>query len=544
MPEMTKIKIPNYTMKMQIYPSAAQKEKLDKVFHALHVAYNITFHEVFQKNPMVCTVPNANGDVWPDFKKITNRSWRAHLIACNSAVAEAPAAALTTNNGLFLLDGKRAWKDGMHNRPVSENIRKEFHFYNKGNPRRSFMVQMPSKNLKPSPDNEKVAWVSIPTVAGSIKARGFNRKLWFGENGAHTYTQALEQNELANELTVRVSKDSCDSYYISITFSEGKKQDRQLYLETPIAQSTVPIGVDVGIKDIAILSTGKKIENKHFKRSRKATLTRMNRKLSRRWGPSNPGFRDYNKEIRKNNLKCLEEDRKPLAQPSNRYLKTQKKKARLERRIARQRDTYYHQQTAVMVRQSSLIAVETLQVKNMMRNHKLAYALSDAAMSDFLAKLKYKADRQEVHILPIGTFEPSSQLCSVCGVQYPPAKNLSIREWICPQCGEHHDRDVNAAKNILKIALAKGVEADDSPPPEQAPKPPPGSRRKDKIILMDKPEIVVTFSKELSGLNNPRYVIRNSKTNEIIDDAQGMGYRSISNAKNCYKAKKKWAAKA
>lgn len=132
MPEMTKIKIPNYTMKMQIYPSAAQKEKLDKIFHALHVAYNITFHEVFQKNPMVCTAPNENGDVWPDFKKITNKSWRAHLIACNSAVAEAPAAALTTNNGLFLLDGKRAWKDGMHDRPVSENLRKDFRFTTEG----------------------------------------------------------------------------------------------------------------------------------------------------------------------------------------------------------------------------------------------------------------------------------------------------------------------------------------------------------------------------------------------------------------------------
>lgn len=531
-------------MKMQLYPSVSQKEKLDKIFHALHVAYNITFHEVFQKNPMVCTAPNENGDVWPDFKKITNRSWRAHLIACNSAVAEAPAAALTTNNGLFLLDGKRAWKDGMHNRPVSENLRKEFRFYSRGNPRRSFMVQMPSKNLIPSPDNEKVAWVSIPTVTGRIKARGFNRKLWFGENGSLTYTQALEQNELAKDLTVRVSKDSCDSYYISITFSEGQKQNRQLYLETPASQTSVPIGVDVGIKDIAILSTGQKIENKHFKRNRKATLTRMNRKLSRRWGPANPGFRDYNREIRKENRERPEADWLPAAQPSKRYLKAQRNKANLERRIARQRDTYYHQQTAALVRQSSLIAVETLQVKNMLRNHKLAYALSDAAMSDFLAKLKYKAERRQVQIRPIGMFEPSSQLCSVCGAKYSRAKDLRIREWTCRQCGTLHDRDVNAAKNILSIALSRGVAADDPLLSAKAQRPPPGPRRKPQVILADRPEIVVTFSKELSSQNNPRYVIRNTETNQIIDDAQGMGYRSISNAKNCYKAKKKWAAKA
>lgn len=544
MPEITKIKIPCYSMKMQLYPSAAQKEKLDKIFHALHVAYNITFHEVFQKNPMVCTAPNENGDVWPDFKKITNRSWRAHLIACNSAVAEAPAAALTTNNGLFLLDGKRAWKDGMHNRPVSENLRKDFRFYNRGNPRRSFMVQMPSKNLMPSPDNEKVAWVSIPTVNGNIKARGFNRKLWFGENGAHTYTQALEQNELAKDLTVRVSKDSCDSYFISITFSEGKKQDRQLYLECPTTQTSVPIGVDVGIKDIAILSTGQKIENKHFKRSRKTALNRMNRKLSRRWGPANPGFRDFNREIRKENRGRSEEDRLPTAQPSKRYLKIQRNKADLERRIARQRYTYYHQQTAALVRQSSLIAVETLQVKNMLRNHKLAYALSDASMSDFLAKLKYKAERRQVQIRPIGMFEPSSQLCSVCGAKYSRAKDLSVRQWTCRQCGTLHDRDINAAKNILSIALTRVASADDPLLASQSQRPPPGPRRKPQVILADRPEIVVTFSKELSSLNNPRYVIRNTETNQIIDDAQGMGYRSISNAKNCYKAKKKWAARA
>lgn len=79
MPEMEKIKIPNFTMKMQLYPSAVQKEALDKIFHALHIAYNITFHEVFQKNPMVGTTPDGEGNVWPDFKKMATKEWKDRL---------------------------------------------------------------------------------------------------------------------------------------------------------------------------------------------------------------------------------------------------------------------------------------------------------------------------------------------------------------------------------------------------------------------------------------------------------------------------------
>lgn len=543
-PATEKIKIPNYCMKMQIYPSAAQKETLDKFFYALHVAYNITFHEVFQKNPMVCTEPNAKGEVWPDFKKMTSKSWRAYLIKCNPAIEDAPAGSLMPNEGLFKRDGQRAWKDGMHNRPVSENLRKEFRFYNKGRPRRSFTVQIDNKNLIPSRENGKVAWIKIPKVEGKIKARGFNRKLWFGENGELDYYQAAVQGKLADCLVARVSKDNCGSYYVSVTFSEGKAQNRQLYLESPAAQDPAPIGMDVGIKDIAILNNGQKVENKRFKQKRKDRLSRMNRKLSGRWGPANPGFRDYNREIRKENISLPQTERIPIAQPSKRYLKLQRNRAKLERRIARQRESYYHQQTSVLVRQSSLIAVETLQVKNMLRNHKLAFALSDAAMSDFISKLKYKAARRNVEIRPIGTFEPSSQLCSVCGEQYPRAKNLGVRRWTCPKCGTAHDRDVNAARNILAIALAKGSAADDPPAPANAAKPPTVRRRKMHAVLADAPELAITFSKELSGINNPRYIIINSKTKQIIDDAQGVGYRSISNAKNCYKAKKNRAVKA
>lgn len=554
MPETIKTKVGTYTMKMQIYPSEAQKKVLDSFFRALRIAYNITFHEVFQKNEMVCTEPNKNGDVWPDYSKMANKEWRKKLIKHNPLVKVAPAAALNTDNGLFPNDAKKAWENGMANRPVDAASRKDFRFYNSAKPRRSFTVQISAKNLVPSPDNPKVMWVTVPKVKGKIKARGFNRRLWFGKDGEHTYEQAIKAGELANLLTVCVSKDTCGSYYVSVRFTAGN--GREQYLETPVRDNTEPVGIDVGIKDVAILSSGEKTENKHFKKEKDKTLRRLNRQLSRRWGPSNMAYRDYNRAIREENRAAREASGKnadeiPLSKPSNRYLAAQRKKALIERRISRKRDTYYQQETARIARKSSLIAIETLHVKNMLRNHKLAYALSDAAMSDFLSKLKYKAERFGIEVKAIGMFEPSSQLCSVCGEQNPNVKSLSVRQWTCPKCGTKHDRDVNAAKNILKIALNGGtVEDKEAAPAAEKPAAekkktgtrPPG-RVSYKSVSADTPEIQVIYSKELSKTNDARYIIINTKTHQIIDDAQGAGFRSLSNAKNSYKAKKKWSEK-
>lgn len=522
MKEMEKIKVSNYCIKMQIYPSAAQKDKIEKIFRALHIAYNITFHEVFQKNKLVCTEPNEDGAVWPDFKKITNKKWIDYLRECNSIVKEAPAEALTTNNGLFLTDAKRAWKVGMHNRPVDPTQRRDFRFYNANKPRCSFMVRVPAQNIMPSSENKKVAWIILPTINGRIKARGFNRKVWFGEKGEHTYAEALSAQELAEKLTVRVSRDTCGDYYVSVTFFQGKKHEHEIYLETLVDRNPAPVGIDVGIKDVAILSNGEKIENKHFKKEKDVFLRRITRQLSRRWGPTNRGYRDYNRELRKENRQNEEQLPKVLSKPSNRYLTTRRKKARLERKIARRRDTYYHQKTAMLVRQSNMIAIETLHVKNMLRNHKLAYALSDAAMSDFLEKIKYKAERRGVKVVTIGMFEPSSQRCFDCKEIYPSAKNLSIRFWTCPKCGTRHDRDVNAAKNILAAAEAGGEKEDLEilSETETAPVRRRSPRTSVKVIFADRPNIVVSFSKELTRMNDPRYVILDQNTKHVLDDGQ------------------------
>ena len=538
-----KVPISTYTMKMRLYPSKELAKKIDDAFRALHVAYNMTFHEVFERNPEVCTDPNKDGYFWPDFKKMAKAEWKKHLIELNPIVGCAPAAAITTKNGLLLSDAKRAWMAGMHNLPVTKANRKDFRFYSQAKPRSSFMVQTPCTSIISSTDNPKVVWIKIPGI-GKVKARGFNRKLWFGENKDHMYEQAVENGELAKTLTLKITKDRCGDYFASLTISDGKKHEFKLFREMAIEKVPTAVGIDVGIKDVAILDDGTKYPNSRFKKEYDGTLRRMNHQLSRRWGPTNRAYRDYNKDIREKNKLRSEEDKFVLAVPSNRYKEAKIRKARLERKIWRKRDSYQHQISYEITSQADIIATETLMVKNMMKNHKLAYALADAGMSEFVSKIKYKADRKGAKVITIGNFEPSSQLCHNCGYLYEAAKDLSVRFWKCPQCGSEHDRDINAAKNILAIAMRDGGKEDKLVNEVKKTKK-RGIYRKprDNIIIPENPNIVIRFSKELTTQNNPRYVIVNKQDDSIIDDAQGNGYRSISNAKNCYKAKMKWKNK-
>lgn len=541
---MVKQKIENFTMKMQLYPTPTQAAQIDEILRALQIAYNITFHEVFQCNPAVCTEPKADGMVWPDYEKMAKPPWKQELIRRNPAIQVAPAAALTTNNGLFLLDAKRAWATGMHNLPVQKANRKDFRFYNPTKPRRSFMVQIPPQNIEPSADNPKVAWVTLPKIDGKIKARGFNRKLSFGTEGELTFEEARAANFFGKSITIRVTKDPCGSYFVCITFSSGKSKQRTLFQQMRRCDEKVPLGMDVGVKDVAILSDGTKFENPHFKNRKKKKLEKINRRLSRRWGLANPAYRDYAKSVRGENRCRAEEDKLPLPQPSRGYQKIQHDHALLERKIARQRSDYYHKATERIAQGASVVAVETLRIQNMMQNHRLAFALADAAMYDFVGKLKYKVERRGVKILYIPGNEPTSQRCSACGYINPKVKDLNIRQWSCPKCRAKHDRDVNAAVNILRAGLEKGVEKDaertakkkDStdPPRQKHPR-----KARDTVIWEGEPNIVVQFSKELTKWNDPRYIIVNKETNELLDDAQGAGYRSAAKAKNCFKAKRK-----
>ena len=216
-----------------------------------------------------------------------------------------------------------------------------------------------------------------------------------------------------------ISRHASGKYYISLLCKEEINE---------LPKTNSAIGIDLGITDFAILSDGQKIDNNRFTSKMEKKLKREQRKLSKR------ALLAKNKGI-------------PLSEAKN-YQKQKRKVARLHEKVMNQRTDFLNKLSTEIIKNHDIICIEDLNVKGMLRNHKLARSISDVSWSSFVAKLQYKADWYGHEIIKVDTWFPSSQICSECGHK-DGKKSLDIREWTCPICHTHHDRDINASINIL-----------------------------------------------------------------------------------------------
>lgn len=209
-----------------------------------------------------------------------------------------------------------------------------------------------------------------------------------------------------------ISRTPTGKYFVSILCETGEA----IKPKAKIKENTT-VGIDLGIKSFVVASDGKEFDNPKFLRKAQSRLKFVQRKYSKHKGK-----------------------------------RTKQRLAILHEKVSNQRKDFLHKVSTELIRENQSIAVETLQVSNMLKNHKLAQSISDAGWSTFVTMLEYKAEWYGKNILKIGTFEPSSKTCSHCG-SINKELTLQDREWTCKSCGTLLNRDVNASCNIKSFAL-------------------------------------------------------------------------------------------
>ena len=268
-------------------------------------------------------------------------------------------------------------------------------FKSKHNNRKSYTTNITGQNISVDFENRTVKLPKLKQVKAKLH-REFQGKI----------------------KSATVSQVPSGKYYVSILVETE---------HVPLEHTDHNIGLDLGIKDLCITSDGKKYGNPKTIRKYENKLAKLQRQLAHK------------------------------KKGSNNYYKKKKQIALCHEKITNTRKDYLHKLSHEIISENQVIVSENLQIKNMVKNHHLAKAISDASWYELTRQLEYKAKWNGRKYIKIDRFYASSQICSVCGCKNPDVKDLSVREWTCLSCGEKHDRDINAAKNILIEGLRQAA---------------------------------------------------------------------------------------
>lgn len=242
-------------------------------------------------------------------------------------------------------------------------------------------------------------------------------------------TKRFDTPEVYKIFNITVERTNTGKYYASICIETEVK---------PLPKTGKQVGFDLGLIDLLIGSDGTRYERPKFGYLNKNKLAQEQRKLSK--------MRTKLERVNANLDECKN------------YQKQKRKVAKLHEHISNCAKDFNHKLSIELVRNYDFIAMEDLNVEGMKKNHKLAYSISDVRWSQLLSFIQYKCQWYGKEFKQVDRFYASSKICSCCGTVHKDIVNsLSVRGWTCPDCGMHHDRDVNAAKNILIQALSVGV---------------------------------------------------------------------------------------
>ena len=416
-----------YTIEGRLYPTKKQKTMLAKTFGCVRVVHNyyvynflhpkyieteetVTLKNGEQRNKRIYEKPITLGNL----KKLEEYSYLKEvdsLALCNTKLN------METAKSAFLKEEKHTLKDRIYKKLEKEPDYKPTITDYKGCPR-----------LKSKRDIQSYTTNNLPTVSKKDENKVLNTvELIFSRKHNHkAYIKLPKIGNIKVTLNRYIKEVEICSATISLLES-GKykisiltKNSTVLTISKPSNKSNNEVGIDLGIKSYISDSNGNIVENpKHLRRTERR-LKKIQRNL----------------------------DRKQKAQRSKNYEKYRIKLAKIHEKIKNQRKDFLQKLSTKYVNENQVIYLEDLNIHGMMKNHKLAKSVQECGWASFVSMMEYKAGWKGKEVIKIDRFYPSSKTCSNCG-HIMESMPLNVREWICPVCGINHDRDINAARNIL-----------------------------------------------------------------------------------------------